>query len=70
MGIAPKVPTWFVYTAGSNANQEPFLDWIVNMSSTPDAPYVHSISYGDVEKSVSVTYVARVDAEFMVCRWK
>jgi len=65
MGIAPKIPTWFVYTAGDYQGQEPFLDWIVNMSSVSDAPYVHSVSYGDVESSVSSAYTVRVNVEFM-----
>lgn len=66
MGIAPKVDTWFVYTDGLHEGQEPFLDWITNMSSNPDAPFVHSISYGDEESSISLDYAIRVDIEFQV----
>jgi len=64
MAIAPQVDTWFVYTAGLHEGQEPFLDWITNMSSNPDAPFVHSISYGDTESSISYDYASRVDTEF------
>jgi len=65
MGIAPQVPTWFVSTGGTDNNgQERFLTWIVNMSSTADAPWVHSVSYGDYENTVSLDYATRVNTEF------
>jgi len=64
LALAPGAPTWFVYTAGLVDGQEPFLDWITNISSTPNSPLVHSISYGDIEHTVSFSFTARVDVEF------
>jgi len=64
IGIANHVPTWFVYTPGLYQTQEPFLDWIVAQAADPASPYVHSVSYGDEEASVSPDYVARIDVEF------
>ncbi len=66
MAIAPNVDTWFVYTDGLHEGQEPFLVWITNMSSNPNSPLVHSVSYGDEEKSVTFDYASRVDIEFQV----
>jgi hypothetical protein len=54
MGVATNVPTWFVYTAGNdNGNQEPFLEWITALANTQGAPWVNSVSYGDIEASIS-----------------
>lgn len=65
MGVATNVPTWFVYTAGRHESQEPFLEWIqfINDLNSP-APLVNSVSYGDVESSITLAYVQRVDLEF------
>ncbi|EFA84081.1 peptidase S8 and S53 domain-containing protein [Heterostelium album PN500] len=62
--MAPNVSTWIVSTGGLHEGQEPFLDWLVDMSSNPDLPYVHSISYGDDESSIEKAYTDRVDIEF------
>lgn len=67
MGVAVGVPTWFVYTAGRDADQEPFLEWMVAMEARPDCPLVFSVSYGDDENSLSLayTYASRYD---IACR--
>ncbi len=97
MGVATNVPTWFVYTAGRHASQEPFLEWIQfindhnsrtsvqcrtthttrarthglrcrlltwHVAGCAAAPLVNSVSYGDVESSITLAYVQRVDLEF------
>ena len=67
MGVAVNVPTWFVYTAGNdNGGQEPFLEWIVKLSNTSNAPWVNSVSYGDVESSISDSYLQRMESEFQM----
>jgi len=66
MAVATSVPTWFVYTSGNdNGNQEPFLEWITALANTPNAPWVNSVSYGDLESSISGSYLSRTDIEFM-----
>eukprot|EP01087_Luapelamoeba_hula_P006839 TRINITY_DN1693_c0_g1_i1.p1 TRINITY_DN1693_c0_g1~~TRINITY_DN1693_c0_g1_i1.p1 ORF type:complete len:577 (-),score=67.35 TRINITY_DN1693_c0_g1_i1:66-1616(-) len=65
MGVANNVPTWFVSTGGEHEGQEPFLEWITKMISTSNSPWVHSISYGDTESSVTRDYTSRVNEEFM-----
>lgn len=65
MGVANNVPTWFISTAGEHEGQEPFLEWILNMTTLGNAaPYVISVSYGDTESSITVSYATRVSVEF------
>ena len=60
------VDTWFVsISTYSNHNQEDFLSWIMGLVNTTNAPWVHSASYGDNEKSIDMDYLSRVDSEFM-----
>jgi len=60
------VDTWFVsISTYSNHNQEDFLSWIMGLVNTTNAPWVHSASYGDDEKSIDMDYLSRVDSEFM-----
>ena len=60
------VSTWFVsISTYSNGKQEDFLSWLVGQVNTTDSPWVHSASYGDVEKSIDLDYIQRVDNEFM-----
>jgi len=48
MGVANNVPTWFISTAGEHQGQEPFLEWILNMTTLGNAaPWVITVSYGD-----------------------
>lgn len=65
MSLGANISTWFWSTAGLHENQEPFLDWLLAIGNTTDAPSVHSISYGDDEDSLTAEYVARVNTEFM-----
>jgi len=65
MGVGQNINTWFVTTNGSaNGGQEPFLNWIVTLKNTPTAPWVHSVSYGDVESTVSNSYAHKVNQDF------
>lgn len=64
MGVANNVPTWFISTGGEHEGQEPFLEWMMFMLNLTSAPYVNSISYGDVESSISTSYTQRVGVEF------
>eukprot|EP00922_Rhytidocystis_sp_ex-Travisia-forbesii_P049957 GHVS01074357.1.p1 GENE.GHVS01074357.1~~GHVS01074357.1.p1 ORF type:complete len:955 (-),score=114.60 GHVS01074357.1:449-3313(-) len=69
MGLASNVTTWFWSIPGRNAHtgQEPFLEWLFEISDTPDAtiPLVHSVSYGDDEHDMEVWYAKRLNVEFM-----
>jgi tripeptidyl-peptidase-1 len=63
--IGEGVPTWFVSNIGLHEGQEVFLQWAINMTELgDDCPYVHSVSYGDEESSISIEYAQRVDEEF------
>ncbi|KFQ78545.1 Tripeptidyl-peptidase 1, partial [Phoenicopterus ruber ruber] len=46
-------------------SQEPFLAWLLLLSNTSSVPWVHSVSYGDDEDSLSLAYMKRVNVEFM-----
>jgi len=63
--IGEGIPTWFVSNEGLHEGQETFLKWVVNMSQTQDSPWVHSVSYGDIEGSISKEYALRVEDEFV-----
>ena len=59
------VSTWFVsISTYANHGQEDFLSWIVGQVNTTDSPWVHSASYGDVESSIDLDFIHRVDDEF------
>lgn len=60
------VDTWFISTSTySNGRQEDFLSWIILQVNTTTSPWVHSASYGDIEKSIEDSYLTRMDNEFM-----
>ena len=65
MSTGANISTWFWSTPGRHETQEPFLTWMVAVGNMTEVPYVHSISYGDVESSLSVSYMKRVNVEFM-----
>lgn len=65
MGIGNNITTWFWYTAGRHEKQEPFLQWLIDISNTEKPPLVNSASYSDKERSVDVDYMRRVNTEFM-----
>ncbi|KFV69113.1 Tripeptidyl-peptidase 1, partial [Dryobates pubescens] len=52
-------------SAGRHESQEPFLAWLVLLSNMSWVPWVHSVSYGDDEDSLSLPYLHRVNAELM-----
>lgn len=61
------IPVQMWYTPGTqpgNPENEPFVDWLTTLSSTPDAPSVFSISYGDDENGVARDYALRCATEF------
>ena len=60
------VSTWFIsISTYSNGRQEDFLSWILGQVNDTTSPWVHSASYGDVEKSIDSDYIQRMDTEFM-----
>ena len=66
MGVGRNVSTWFVSTTQlANGGQEDFLSWMINQVNTTDSPWVHSVSYGDLENTPDVTYMKRLNVEFM-----
>ena len=59
------VDTWFVSVSKhANGNQEDFLTWIVSQINDTNSPWVHSISYGDLESSISKDFLNRMEDEF------
>jgi len=61
VGVAPLVDTWVWY-------QDSFdiLSWAINVTGTPNAPKVHSISYGSGESTYQNSTMTRWNTEFMV----
>lgn len=51
--------------SGRHETQEPFLQWMVLLSNMTSVPWVHTISYGDDEDSLSTAYMQRINNEFM-----
>lgn len=64
MSTGANITTWFWSTGGLHEKQEPFLEWMVAISNTTQVPWVHSVSYGDNEDSLSVDYMKRINTEF------
>eukprot|EP00003_Mantamonas_plastica_P016728 TRINITY_DN2797_c0_g1_i1.p1 TRINITY_DN2797_c0_g1~~TRINITY_DN2797_c0_g1_i1.p1 ORF type:complete len:577 (-),score=172.75 TRINITY_DN2797_c0_g1_i1:76-1806(-) len=65
-GVARFTDTWIWSTPGTNAyNQEPFLVWLSAVFGRSDAPTVFSISYQDLEDTLSVEYMLHVNQEFI-----
>eukprot|EP01127_Copromyxa_protea_P005417 TRINITY_DN15347_c0_g1_i1.p1 TRINITY_DN15347_c0_g1~~TRINITY_DN15347_c0_g1_i1.p1 ORF type:complete len:547 (-),score=128.74 TRINITY_DN15347_c0_g1_i1:75-1715(-) len=58
------VPTWFWSTSGEHEGQERFVDWAQGLNKRETIPWVHSISYGDDESTITSTYKDRLDQEF------
>eukprot|EP01136_Pigoraptor_vietnamica_P018708 Opistho-1_new@5511 len=59
------VTTWFISEAGlANDGQEDFLHWASTVFNTSTSPWVHSVSYGDVESTIDAAYIQRADVEF------
>lgn len=64
MSTGANITTWFWSTGGLHEKQEPFLEWMVAISNMTQVPWVHSISYGDNEDSLSTDYMKRINTEF------
>ncbi|XP_078609536.1 tripeptidyl-peptidase 1-like isoform X1 [Branchiostoma floridae x Branchiostoma japonicum] len=65
MSSGANISTWFWSTAGRHESQEPFLVWLTGISNMTSVPWVHSVSYGDDEDSLSTDYMQRINTEFM-----
>ncbi|KAM9788056.1 tripeptidyl-peptidase 1 [Syngnathus typhle] len=65
MSTGASIPTWVFTNPGRHESQEPFLRWVVLLSNMSDLPWVHTISYGDDEDSLSTAYMQRINTEFM-----
>ncbi|NXJ72143.1 TPP1 peptidase, partial [Rostratula benghalensis] len=65
MSTGANVSTWVFSNAGRHESQEPFLAWLLLLSNMSSLPWVHSVSYGDDEDSLSRAYMERVNTEFM-----
>ncbi|XP_019742725.1 tripeptidyl-peptidase 1 [Hippocampus comes] len=65
MSTGANIPTWLFTNPGRHESQEPFLQWAVLLSNMSDLPWVHTISYGDDEDSLSTAYMRRINTEFM-----
>ena len=64
MSLGAMVPTWIWSTAGLHESQEPFLEWLLDISNRSEVPWVHSVSYSDYEDSLDVAYMNRMNVEF------
>uniref|UniRef100_A0A8C9XLV6 Tripeptidyl-peptidase 1 n=1 Tax=Sander lucioperca TaxID=283035 RepID=A0A8C9XLV6_SANLU len=65
MSTGANISTWIFTNPGRHESQEPFLQWMVLLSNMSDLPWVHTISYGDDEDSLSTAYMMRINTEFM-----
>ncbi|KAM9355941.1 tripeptidyl-peptidase 1 [Pholidichthys leucotaenia] len=65
MSTGANISTWVFTNPGRHESQEPFLQWMVLLSNMTDLPWVHTISYGDDEDSLSTAYMRRINTEFM-----
>lgn len=65
MSTGNNISTWFWSTAGRHEQQEPFLQWLIDLSNEPNPPLVNSASYSDKERTVDPQYIQRVNTEFM-----
>eukprot|EP00300_Choanocystis_sp_HF-7_P003460 c12644_g1_i1.p2 GENE.c12644_g1_i1~~c12644_g1_i1.p2 ORF type:complete len:564 (+),score=109.28 c12644_g1_i1:30-1721(+) len=63
VGVGAHVPTVFWSTGGLDNGQEPFLVWAMNVSALSSPPNIFSVSYGDVESSLSTSFMQRVSTE-------
>uniref|UniRef100_A0A8C5BFP9 Tripeptidyl-peptidase 1 n=1 Tax=Gadus morhua TaxID=8049 RepID=A0A8C5BFP9_GADMO len=65
MSTGANIPTWVFTNPGRHESQEPFLQWMVLISNMSALPWVHTVSYGDDEDSLSNAYMTRINTEFM-----
>jgi tripeptidyl-peptidase-1 len=59
IGVGTQIPTWVF-----SFDLFDLVNWAINVSSTPNAPKVHSISWGSGESGYDPTEMRRVDTEF------
>ncbi|NXG70293.1 TPP1 peptidase, partial [Baryphthengus martii] len=64
MSMGANISTWVFSNPGRHESQEPFLAWLLLLSNMSQVPWVHSVSYGDDEDSLSLAYLQRVNGEF------
>jgi tripeptidyl-peptidase-1 len=68
MGGGVETEFWsFAGRAPGNPQNEPFLDFVYLIGNTSDAdvPKVFSTSYGEPEDTVGMSYMQRIEVEFM-----
>jgi tripeptidyl-peptidase I len=65
MSIGSQINTTFWSTSGRENNQEPFLQWMLAVNQLANPPYVFSVSYGDDEDTIPLSYTTRLNTEFM-----
>ncbi|KAM9466602.1 tripeptidyl-peptidase 1 [Clarias gariepinus] len=65
MSTGANISTWVFTNPGRHETQEPFLQWMLLLSNMSAVPWVHTISYGDDEDSLSTAYMNRINNEFM-----
>ncbi|KAG7275441.1 hypothetical protein CRUP_033174 [Coryphaenoides rupestris] len=65
MSTGANISTWVFTNPGRHEAQEPFLQWMVLLSNMSALPWVHTVSYGDDEDSLSTAYMTRINTEFM-----
>ncbi|XP_029457760.1 tripeptidyl-peptidase 1 [Rhinatrema bivittatum] len=65
MSTGANISTWVFSNPGRYESQEPFMDWLLSLSNLSSVPWVHTVSYGDDEDSLSVAYMERINVEFM-----
>ncbi|KAK1793507.1 hypothetical protein P4O66_011883 [Electrophorus voltai] len=65
MSTGANISTWVFTNPGRHESQEPFLQWMLLLSNMSAVPWVHTISYGDDEDSLSTAYMNRINVEFM-----
>nr|XP_033805854.1 tripeptidyl-peptidase 1 isoform X2 [Geotrypetes seraphini] len=65
MSTGANISTWVFSNPGRYESQEPFVDWLLSLSNLSSVPWVHTVSYGDDEDSLSVAYMQRINVEFM-----
>lgn len=65
MSMGANISTWVFSNSGRHESQEPFLEWMLLLSNMSALPWVHTISYGDDEDSLSVAFMQRINVEFM-----
>jgi subtilase family serine protease len=58
--MAPHADTWVW-----SFDAYDLVAWAVNVTSTPNAPKVHSVSYGTPEASYDAAFLKRTNSEFM-----